>query len=331
MSETAVEIPVSGQGHDLRLASELRQARTPLDVLCGLTEHGATMGLGLWAMAMITSRGPSVWLCSIPPLVPPALNEQLARFLVHAGANLTRPGPGRPWADARVMAVCLRPEASPISGEVGECWDRSLRLCDETQAMVRAAAVGPGDTVPAPVWEQAQIMVRAATPYLRAAVVGASHDGGLLCPDSGVYAEPYFRDCLDREVERARRHLGELSLAVVELRPTNMSQEPGKPVHGRIGGHLRNVVRRTDLVGRLGLRSYGVFFYDTGPRLALLAAGRMADALSGDPLLTKEVSFAIGVSGWELAGADATSVLAQARTAATEALLIAPGKAFVYA
>jgi hypothetical protein len=73
-----------------------------------------------------------------------------------------------------------------------------------------------------------------------------------------------------------------------------------------------------------------VFFYNTGPRSALIAAGRIADALVSDQVLSAETTFAIGVSGWQLTGPDATSVLVQARSAATEALLIAPGRAFVY-
>ncbi len=153
----------------------------------------------------------------------------------------------------------------------------------------------------------------------------------LVCPESGAYTEEYFLDCLEREVQRTRRHLGELALAVLELRPVDPRVEPGALVQARVGGHLRAAVRRTDLVGRLGPRTYGAFFYNTGPRSALIAAGRIAEALSGDALIAAEVVFALGVSGWEITGPDAERLLTQARSAAREALLIAPGRAFVYA
>jgi GGDEF domain-containing protein len=282
-------------------------------------------------MAMVTSGGPVVWLCSTAPLEPSDLQTQLAHFRLAAEMQLEGESSMVDWAEAQITALCSRPLAPPLAVRAAVHRDRPLWLCDETRAVLRVTSLSPGDTAATDSrWEDAQVLVRDAMPYLRATTLGLRHSSSLLCPDSGVYVEPYFLDCLDREIERARRHLGELSLAVLELRPTDVRAEPGALVHRRIGGHLRGAVRRTDIVGRVGPRSYGIFFYNTGPRTALIAAGRIADALTGDHHLNSELTFALGVSGWEVTGPDAESVLGQARAAASEALLIAPGRAFVY-
>ncbi|NPV47426.1 MAG: hypothetical protein HPY69_10735 [Armatimonadetes bacterium] len=313
-------------------AGQLGSARTPLEVVCSLTELGHRLDLDLAAMAMVTAAGPTLWLGSVAPLQPADLRAQLDHFRGAVGPQLGTQVGRLDWTDVPVLSVCVQPDAPAL--RVGRvCYrDRVLWLSDEARACVRLVCLDV-DTAEFTErrWEEAAELVRTAVPWLRAVTTGHGHERPLICPESGAYIKEYFLDCLDREIERARRHLGELALAVLELRPADPRAELGALVHARVGGHLRAAVRRTDLVGRLGPRTYGAFFYSTGPRAALIAAGRVAEALAADNLVSSEVVFALGVSGWEITGADAESLLGQARSAAREALLIAPGRAFVYA
>lgn len=312
----------------LRTAYALAGARTADEVLAGLAWPGLDLGLDLWGLALTTERTAEASVCSHQPLDPGLTSEVLAHLVVSA-SNLRPPRPGcQPWSGAGGRATCLNPTGELACGPVAQWQDYCLELCDNTRAVLRAAQLGRSERPVA--WEEVGLMVRAATPYLRAVCLQAPQQAALLDPASGVYGESYFLDTLDREIERARRHLGELSVAVLEVRPVDLSRELSEDNHQRIGSAMKQAVRRTDMVGRLGLRSYGAFFYNTGPRSALIAAGRIADALGADGELMRQLVFAVGVSGWEVVGPDPAGLLRQAREAATEALLISPGKAFVY-
>jgi hypothetical protein len=56
-----------------------------------------------------------------------------------------------------------------------------------------------------------------------------------------------------------------------------------------------------------------VFLHNTGPRPALIAAGRIAEALREDDEVSSALSFSLGVSGWEGEGQlEVSTLLAQA-------------------
>ncbi|MGE5530764.1 MAG: diguanylate cyclase domain-containing protein, partial [Bacteroidota bacterium] len=149
--------------------------------------------------------------------------------------------------------------------------------------------------------------------------------------DSGAYSWQFFLDALEREVARARRQKAELALAVLELRALPQTEGITPRAHRLIGSHMARIVRRTDLVGRIGEASYAAFLHNTGPRPALIAAGRIADALREDTQLSSCLSFSIGVSGWEGEGLlEVSSLLAQAEEAASEASQGGAGRTFVY-
>lgn len=332
MADPAARVQDLGVHVGSDLAGQLRSARTPLEIVCSLTELSRRLDLDVALMAMVTATGPTLLLGSRAPLLPADLRAQVDAFRKTLGSRLASES-GRPdWYSVPLLAVCVQPEAPAL--RVGRvCYrDRVFWLSDEARVCIRLVCLDADTTrFAAERWEEVADLLRAAVPCLRAVTTGHGHNRSLVCAESGAYIEEYFLDCLDREIERARRHLGELSLAILELRPADPRAELGALTHARVGGHLRAAVRRTDLVGRLGPRTYGAFFYSTGPRVALIAAGRVAEALAADQLISSEVVFALGVSGWEITGADAESLLGQARSAAREALLIAPGRAFVYA
>lgn len=316
----------------LRLHSEvtdsLSRAKTPLEVLTALTREGAEYGVEVWAMAISCGQKRMTYLCSVAPMQPAAATGQLAHFLAHCGNTGAE---GCAWADENVAAVCLRPDLPPTEHDLAEYRDMELTLGDGDVVVIRAAALKQ-DQAGKPNWSRAQATVQFALPYLRALDLRDTNTRlGMIDPESGTYSWPYFLDALEREVERSRRSRDELALAVLELRPIGTAPELTPDLHRRVGAHVAQVVRRTDMVGRIGPRSYAIFFHNTSPRPALIAAGRIAEALRNDEEVISRLSFSVGLSGWEGEGLlETTSLLAQAGEAAAEAGAMAPDRAFVY-
>lgn len=311
----------------LRLHSEvadsLSRAKTPLDVLTALANEGAEHNLDLWAMGITYEQRPMAYLCSVAPLAPAAAAGQLSHFL----SSCEDSGDD----ETATISICLRPDLPATEHDLAEYRDMRVTLKTGGEAVIRAAALRH-EHASEPNWSRAQAMVRFAAPYLRGLdLPNRNTTLGMMDLESGTYSWPYFLDALSREVERSRRNSDELALAVLELRPLGGQAILTPDAHQRVGQHLAQVVRRTDMVGRTGPCSYAVFFHNTSPRPALIAAGRIVEALRNDPDVMSELSFSVGVSGWEGEGLlEATSLLAQATEAAAEAGVMAPDRAFVY-
>ena len=319
----------------LRLHSEvtdfLSRARTPLDVLTALAREGAAYNLDVWAMAIRYEQRRMVYLCSVAPLEPSVASGQLAHFQASSEVSGDCSGAASEAEQVYTTAVCLRPDIAPAPHELAEYRDLAVRLKAGDTATIRAAALRHEHGLQ-PNWSRATAMVQYAAPYLRALDLrDTGTTVGMIDAESETYSWPYFIDALTREVERSLRGNDELALAVLELRPLGEQRELPPEVHKRIGEHLTLAVRRTDVVGRTGPSSYAVCFHNTSPRPALIAAGRIVEALKGDRKVMEALSFSVGVSGWEGDGPlGATSLLAQATEAAAEARVMAPDRAFVY-
>jgi GGDEF domain-containing protein len=318
----------------LRLHSEftdaLPKARTPLEVLTALAAEGAQHGLELWCMALRREAGEGIYLCSQSPLEHGVAALQLSHFITSANEMAERSRLPL-WTGTATQVVCLQPQLPPLDPELAEYHDMPIDTGASSPLLVRAASLR-NDGGSEPNWSKLEVMLRYATPYLRALETNSRDTAyGMLDLDSGAYSWQFFLDALEREVARARRQQAELALAVLELRPLPQTGEIPPQVHRLIGAHMARIVRRTDLVGRIGAASYAAFLHNTGPRPALIAAGRIADALREDSEISASASFSLGVSGWEGEGLlEVTALLAQAEEAASEAAQGGAGRTFVY-
>lgn len=315
------------------LPTVLARARSPLEVLSALAHEGAHFDLDLWAMATVRDGEPAVYLCSLAPLSPNTAGGHLSHFVASA-STLECPGAllMPDWAMAPQQVVCLQPALPVVAQDLAEYRDTYLPTGASTGAIVRAATLDSGATAPSATWSRLQVMLQYAAPYLRAMdMVNSDTARGMVDVESGTYSWPYFIDALEREIDRARRQTDELSLAVVDLRPLRSLEEIPAQLHRRVGAHVTGAVRHSDLVGRIGKRSFSVFFHHTGPRPALIAAGRILEALRADEEIAGVLSFSIGISGWEGTGTvEPCTLLSQAGEAAQEAAASGSGKAFVY-
>ena len=325
------EKPVAARP-SLRLHSELSEAlaraRTPLDLLAALAETGEAHALDLWTLAVHWEGVPMLCLASVPPVSQDVASACRDELQAH-GSALAEADGCRDFDGGVVRALYLSPDLPPVGGAVTEAREVIVPLAGEGLAVVRVMCLQVDD-LRRPDWERMEAMVELAAPYLRGLGQGATQQA-ITDVESGTYSWPYFLDALERELERSRRQQSELSVAVLDLRPLPSGVSLSPRMHGRVGGHLAEVVRRTDMVGRIGPSSYAVFFHNTGPRPALIAAGRIAEALRGDDALISSLSFSMGVSGWEGEGPLSLSMLlAQAGEASAEAATIAPDRAFIY-
>jgi GGDEF domain-containing protein len=314
------------------LPDSLSTARTPLDVLTALAQEGQAHDFDLWAMAVLRDQRPVVYMCSVAPLPGPFLGQQLKDFVESANALSHGEDPAAvDWSAAPRQVICLEPELATVEREMGAFRDFRLAAGSEGEAIIRVAGLKHEDGHE-PAWSRLEMMLQYAVPHLRSLDLNSTDTmRGMIDAESGAYSWPYFLDALEREVERARRQQCELSMAVLELRPVRKAKELTPDLHRRVAEHVTATVRNTDLVGRIGASSYGIFFHNTGPRPALIAAGRIADALRGDENISEMLSFSLGVSGWERTGLlEVSTLLAQAGEAAAEAAIIAPDRAFVY-
>jgi hypothetical protein len=296
-------------------------------VLAALAAEGAEHGLELWGMAVRREQGAGIYLCSQAPLTAGVAATQLSHFL----GSLNELAGRAEWTGASTQVLCLQPGLPELAPDLAEYRDLPVDTGGASPTLIRAAALRCNDEF-APNWSKLEIMVRYAAPYLRALEMNVQDTAyGMLDLDSGVYSWPFFVDALEREIARARRQQAELALAVLELQPLPQSPVITPPLHRLVGGHMARIVRRTDLVGRIGATTYAAFLHNTGPRPALIAAGRIADALREDEEVSSRLSFSLGVSGWQGEGLlEVSTLLAQAEEAAADAAHSAPGRTFVY-
>jgi len=310
------------------LSDALARARTALDLLAVLAEAGERHGLDLWTLSVHWEGVPLLCLASVPPVAQDVASVCLAQLQARSDTLAESEG-CRDFVGGVRRVLCLSPERPSVAGGMMDAREVIVPLAGEGLAVVRVVCLQVDD-LRTPDWDRMEAMVEQAAPHLRG-LGQATTQQAITDAESGTYSWPYFLDALERELERSRRQQSELSVAVLDLRalPSGVSLSP--QMHGRVGRHLAEVVRRTDMVGRIGPSSYAVFFHNTGPRPALIAAGRIAEALRGDDALISGLSFSMGVSGWEGEGPlSLTTLLSQAGEASAEAATIAPDRAFIY-
>jgi diguanylate cyclase (GGDEF)-like protein len=116
-----------------------------------------------------------------------------------------------------------------------------------------------------------------------------------------------FRDRLEDEVSRARRHGRPLTAAVVDIdRYRALTEEIGpeaaEEALADIGRALRSVVRDEDVVARIGVDEFGIAFLESERATALRAAERARRLIATTPLPhSMTVTISVGLCDIEVA------------------------------
>jgi diguanylate cyclase (GGDEF)-like protein len=151
-------------------------------------------------------------------------------------------------------------------------------------AAARPSAFAPGD----------EERLRDYADLIATAVVNAE-DRARLDRQAGVDAVTglpnyrAFRDRLEDEVNRARRHGRPLTVAVVDVdcfgeATDQVGHEESEQAFAAIASLVRSSVRDEDVVARLGADELGIAFVESDRRTALLAAERARRCVAATPL-----------------------------------------------
>jgi diguanylate cyclase (GGDEF)-like protein len=108
-------------------------------------------------------------------------------------------------------------------------------------------------------------------------------------PLTGLPNYRAFRDRLENEVARARRHDRPLTVAVIDVDrygelTERVGHEEGDQALVEIAALLRSSVRDEDLVARLGADEFGIAFVESDRSVALLATERARGLVAATPL-----------------------------------------------
>ena len=141
-----------------------------------------------------------------------------------------------------------------------------------------------------------------------AAAAGAVRD-----PETGLLGEHYFELALEHRIAAARRQLQPVALLLLTLDAEGMTEDGQRDVVAAFADILRDTLRESDTVCRIGAASFGVVLEDTSEAGGVWAAERLRTALvrQRDAL----VRMAAGVAAYPTHALEADQVLRRARGA----------------
>ena len=133
-------------------------------------------------------------------------------------------------------------------------------------------------------------------------------------PLTGLYNHRHFHEVLWQELERCRRHGGELGLVLLDLDGFKQINDTeghaaGDDVLRRVARSLESTCRRSDISFRVGGDEFALLLPDTGTRAAGVAAARAQSAIEAAGSIGG-VSY--GISSWPQAGPTKDALLAAA-------------------
>jgi diguanylate cyclase (GGDEF)-like protein len=137
--------------------------------------------------------------------------------------------------------------------------------------------------------------------------------GAVRDPETGLLGEHYFETALEHRIAAARRQLQPVALLMLALDADGTTEQGRHDVIIAFADILRDTLRESDTVCRLGLTSFGVILEDTSEAGGVWAAERLRTALvrQRDAL----VRLAAGVAAYPTHALEADQVLDRARGA----------------
>ena len=133
-------------------------------------------------------------------------------------------------------------------------------------------------------------------------------------PLTGLFNHRHFHEMLARELERCRRHGGEIGLALFDLDGFKRINDTGGHAKGddvlrRVAEALTGSCRRSDMAFRIGGDEFAVVLPSAGLERAQAAAKRAREAIAG---IDARTSVSFGVASWPQDGPTKDALLARA-------------------
>ncbi|MBV8160352.1 MAG: GGDEF domain-containing protein [Acidimicrobiia bacterium] len=145
----------------------------------------------------------------------------------------------------------------------------------------------------------------------------AEATGAVRDPETGLLGEHYFELALEHRIAAARRQLQPVALLMMTLDADGTTEDGRHDVVSAFADILRDTLRESDSVCRIGVATFGVILEDTSEAGGVWAAERLRTALvrQRDAL----VRMAAGVAAYPTHALEADEVLERARGALVSA------------
>ena len=133
-------------------------------------------------------------------------------------------------------------------------------------------------------------------------------------PLTGLYNHRHFHEVLGRELERCRRHGGELGLVLFDLDGFKQVNDTkghaaGDQVLRGVARSLESTCRRSDIAFRVGGDEFALLLPNTGTRATGVAAARAQAAVEA---LGDDARASYGIASWPTAGPTKNALIAAA-------------------
>jgi diguanylate cyclase (GGDEF)-like protein/putative nucleotidyltransferase with HDIG domain len=185
---------------------------------------------------------------------------------------------------------------------------------EDTMGILVALASSDDGFLPRDLELLSSYAAQAAIALINATLYGAQQELAIQDPLTGLYNHRHFHEVLARELERCRRHGGELGLVLFDLDSFKQVNDTeghaaGDEVLRGVARALNGASRRSDVSFRIGGDEFALLLPDTGIRATRVAAARAQAAIEA---VNRRSSVSYGVSSWPTAGPTKDAVLAGA-------------------
>ncbi|MEA3399685.1 MAG: diguanylate cyclase [Armatimonadota bacterium] len=320
------ECPLPESGEDVM--DRLAGAADVLELL-RRADSLAPPEIDMWG-ALTLGDAPELFVHGPRPIIPPvalAVAESMVEQVsAHAGAPLELAG-----AAQAASISCADMSAEVLSDLSAAYRDHLTRRGPDVVAVMRAAATrSSGLTLGR--WRQAEEVLEVGAWLLASFADGQRPQPGVIDPISGAYTRQFFEEALRKELARHQRQVAELSVILLQLRPSAAimaDQRPSPAVLATTGELMLEELREADVVARLDSHRLAALLPCTSPRRGLMAASQVGEALQASEALGGW-SIDIGVSGLGVEPLCPQELIDQATHAMLSAQKSASGNPFVY-
>ena len=189
-----------------------------------------------------------------------------------------------------------------------------LRYRDASIGVLVALAASRGGFLPRDSELLSSYAAQAAIAITNARLYEAQQELATQDPLTGLFNHRQFHETLAHELERCRRHGGELGLVLLDLDGFKQVNDTGGHAEGdevlrRVANALDRTSRSSDMAFRVGGDEFALVLPSSGQHATETAAARASEAIS---LIDVRTSVSYGVASWPGAGPTKDALLAAA-------------------
>ncbi len=231
------------------------------------------------------------------------------------------------WASAN-RSLLAEPVTLDDSAAIGELADRTLgggvalgSICSsplvyrgQTLGLLMALSTAESPFLPRDVDLLASYAAQAAIALTNARLFEAQQELAIQDPLTELFNHRHFHETINRELDRCRRHGGELGLVMFDLDGFKQVNDTGGHAEGddvlrRVAAALRGSCRSSDLPFRVGGDEFALVLPHAGPAATVAAAERARRVIDE---IDERTTISYGVASWPDAGPTKDALLDRA-------------------